>query len=108
MAADELRWESDGDMLRAAATLHSEDDDFGQAHTLVREVFDDGARERLVETVSGSLSTVKEPVLSNAFQYWKNIDQEVGEAIERAVNTAKADSQPGGDPLDSETPAEQT
>ncbi|MCT1431655.1 catalase [Brachybacterium muris] len=100
-------WEADGAMVRSAYTLHAEDDDFGQAHTLVREVFDDAARERLVETVSGSLSTVKEPVLSNAFQYWKNIDQEVGEAIERAVNTAKADSQPGGDPLDSETPAEQ-
>lgn len=100
-------WEADGTMVRAAYTLHAEDDDFGQAHTLVREVFDDAGRERLVETVSGSLSTVDEPVLSNAFQYWKNIDQEVGEAIERAVNTAKADSQPGGDPLDSETPAEQ-
>ena len=100
-------WEADGTLVRSAYTLHPEDDDFGQAHTLVREVFDDAARERLVETVSGSLSTVQEPVLSRAFQYWKNIDQEVGEAIERAVNTPKADSQPGGDPLDAETPAEQ-
>jgi catalase len=35
--------------------------------------------------VSGGLADVIEPVLSNAIQYWKNIDQEVGERIEAAV-----------------------
>jgi hypothetical protein len=49
-------WEADGDMVRAAYTLRAEDDDFGQAGTLVREVFDDAARDRLVETVTGALS----------------------------------------------------
>ena len=31
-------WEVDGEMVRAAYELHAEDDDFGQAGTLVREV----------------------------------------------------------------------
>ena len=76
-------WEADGEMVRAAYTLHAEDDDWGQAHTLVREVFDEGARDRLVETVSCSLvAGVEEPVLSRVFQYWKNIDAEVGQRIE--------------------------
>ena len=34
-------WENDGALVRAAATLHAEDGDFGQAGTLYRDVFDD-------------------------------------------------------------------
>lgn len=84
-------WESDGEMVRAAYTLHAEDDDWGQAHTLVREVFDEGARDRLVDTVSCSLvAGVEEPVLSRVFQYWKNIDAEVGQRIEDAYKQKRA------------------
>ena len=43
----EAHWSSDGDMVRTAYTLRPEDDDWGQAGTLVREVLDDDARERL-------------------------------------------------------------
>ena len=78
-------WEADGALVRSAYTLHAEDDDFGQAHSLVREVYDDAQRERLVETVVGSLVGVNEPVLGRVFQYWKNIDAEVGAAIEAKV-----------------------
>ena len=84
-------WESDGEMVRAAYTQHAEDDDWGQAHTLVREVFDEGARDRLVDTVSCSLvAGVEEPVLSRVFQYWKNIDAEVGQRIEDAYKQKRA------------------
>ena len=83
-------WESDGEMVRAAYTLHPEDDDFGQAHTLVRDVYSEEQRQRLVETVIGSLlGGVEEPVLSRVFQYWTSIDQEVGAAIEAGYNAAK-------------------
>src|ERR1700757_1839663 len=34
-------WATDGDMVRSAYTQRPEDDDFGQAHTQVREVLDD-------------------------------------------------------------------
>ncbi len=75
-------WEADGEMVRAAYTLHAEDSDFGQAHTLVRDVFSEEERGRLVDTVVGSLlDGVEEPVLSRVFEYWKNIDEEVGTAI---------------------------
>ena len=73
--------------MRAAYTLHTEDDDFGQAHTLVREVYDDAQRERLVDTVATMLQAgVEEPVLSNVFAYWRNIDDEVGASIEKAYH----------------------
>ncbi|WP_010525717.1 catalase [Nesterenkonia sp. F] len=79
-------WETDGELVRQAYTLRADDDDFSQPGILVREVFDDAQRDRLVETVSGALSDgVKEPVLSNAFQYWKNVDAEIGQRIEDAV-----------------------
>ena len=44
---------------------------------------DDAQRDELVETVAGSLETVIEPVLSNAFQYSKNIDEDIGQRVER-------------------------
>ena len=79
-------WASDGDMVRSAYTTRPEDDDFGQARTMVREVLDDEARERLVSNVAGHLSDgVSDKVLARAFEYWKNIDQELGESIEQAV-----------------------
>jgi catalase len=79
-------WASDGEMVRSAYTLRAEDDDFGQARTMVRQVLDDDARDRLVSNVAGHLSDgVSEQVLARAIQYWKNIDQGLGERIEEAV-----------------------
>ena len=54
--AAEVRWQADGDMIRAAYTLRAEDDDWGQAGTLVREVLDDDARDRLVHNIVGHVS----------------------------------------------------
>jgi catalase len=79
-------WYADGDMVRAAYTLHTEDDDWGQAGTLVREVLDDAARDRLVSNVAGHLlDGVTEPVLQRAFGYWRNVDKDLGDRIEAAV-----------------------
>ncbi len=52
-AAGEGGWETDGALVRAAQTLHSEDDDFGQAGTLYREVFDGAAKERIQQVLIG-------------------------------------------------------
>ncbi len=79
-------WEADGEMIRAAYSLHAEDDDWGQAHTLVREVYNDEQRARLVATIAGQLPECEEPVRSRVIQYWKNIDAEVGAAIEAAAS----------------------
>ncbi|MFE7133548.1 catalase [Streptomyces sp. NPDC057638] len=82
-------WASAGEMVRAAYTLHREDDDWGQAGTLVRQVMDDAARDRLVSNVSGHLlQGVSRPILDRAIQYWRNIDKKVGDRIAAEVNGA--------------------
>jgi catalase len=82
-------WAADGEIVRQAYTKRRDDDDFGQAGTMVREVLDDAARERLVHNVAGHLlAGVTEPVLKRAFEYWHNIDSEIGERIEKAVRAA--------------------
>jgi catalase len=82
-------WHADGDMVRAAYDLHSEDDDWGQPGTLVREILDDAARDRLVSNVVGHLlDGVTEPILQRAFPYWRNIDKDLGDRIESAVHAA--------------------
>src|SRR5690554_5473429 len=87
-------WAADGDMVRSAYELHPEDDDFTQPGTLVREVFNDGERDRLVDQVAGSLlGGVRSPVLERAFDYWKSVDPEVGRRIEEKVR-AGGGSQP--------------
>jgi catalase len=84
-------WETDGAMVRAAYTLREGDDDFSQAGTLVREVFDDAQRDALVEQVAGSLlGGVRSPVLERAFDYWKRIDAGVGRRIEEKVRKGRA------------------
>ncbi len=79
-------WHTDGEMVRTASTLHAEDDDWGQAGTLVREVLDDAARERLVNNIVGHLlDGVTEPVLMRAFEYWPNVDKNLGDRVEAGV-----------------------
>jgi catalase len=71
-------------------TLHAEDDDYGQANTLVNEVMDDAARARLVSNVSGALAgIVSDDIRERAVQYWKNIDKKTGDKIEQAVRDAR-------------------
>ncbi|MBB3205675.1 catalase [Rhodopirellula rubra] len=84
---DSATWSADGEFVRAAYTLRKDDDDWGQAGTLVREVMDDAARDRLVSNVVGHLKQdVTEPVLKRAFEYWRNIDQTVGDRIAKGVS----------------------
>jgi catalase len=84
--AEHAVWAADGEMVRSAYTLHSEDDDFGQANTLINNVMDEAARDRLVDTVSGGLAKLRrEEVLLRAFEYWRNIDKVVGDRIEAAA-----------------------
>ena len=80
-------WYADGgDMVRKAYTLRRDDDDFGQAGTLVREVLDDAARDRLVDNVVGHLSAgVSAAVLKRALAYWRNIDKNLGDRIAEGV-----------------------
>jgi catalase len=83
------------DMVRSAYTPHEQDDDWGQAGTLVREVMDDAARERLVSNVVGHLlNGVTEPVLQRAFEYWSNVDKDLGRKIEAGVRAKAGEKDP--------------
>jgi catalase len=84
-------WHLDGDMGRTAYTLRRDDDDWGQAGTLVRQVMDNAARDRLVGNIVGHLlNGVTEPVLQRAFQYWTNVDRNLGERVEKGVRDGQS------------------
>jgi catalase len=88
-------WYSDGEMVRAAYTLREQDDDWGQPGTLVREVLDDAARDRLVTNIVGHLlNGVTEPVLERAFQYWRNVDKNLGDRVEAGVRAKQGEKDP--------------
>ena len=88
-------WHSDGEMVRTAYTLRPEDDDWGQAGTLVRDVLDDAARARLVNNVVGHLlNGVSEPILLRAFEYWRNVDKNLGDRIEQGVRSKQEEKDP--------------
>jgi catalase len=60
---------------------------------MVREVFDDAARDRFVGNVAGHiLGGVKEETLPRVFDYWKNIDSETGKRVEEAVRSGRANA----------------
>jgi catalase len=89
------KWYSDGEMVRAAATPHADDDDWGQPGTLVREVLDDAARQRLTDNIVGHLlNGVSEPVLHRAFEYWSNVDKDLGAAVEAGVRAKQGAKDP--------------
>ena len=84
-------WTTDGEIMRTAFEAHPEDDDWGQAGTLVRSVMDDAGRDRLVSNITGHLlDGVTEPVLQRAFQYFRNVDKDLGDRVEQGVRAGKA------------------
>lgn len=95
----ESSWESDGDLVRAAASLHAEDDDFGQAGTLVREVFTEPERARFVDTLVGQYNALNVPSIKERFLwYWGQVDENTADAIRARVGvtatTSGSDDQP--------------
>jgi catalase len=90
-------WNASGDFVHAAYTLRKDDDDWGQAGTLVRKVMDAPQRARLVSNVVGHLRDgVTEPVLKRAIEYWRKIDKDTGDRIAREL---KSDVSRAGQPL---------
>jgi catalase len=79
-------WGVTGEIVRAAASLHSEDDDFGQPGEMYRKVLDDAAKARLVSNIGGHLKQdVVEPVLSRAIDYWRQVDADLGDRVAKEV-----------------------
>src|SRR6266404_4100021 len=83
-------WYADGELVRTAYEQHAEDDDWSQPGTLVREVMDDAARDRLVSNIVGALlAGVTEPVLQRAFWYLGNVDKDLGDRVEKGVRAGQ-------------------
>ena len=62
------------------------------AGALVRGVLDYTAHDRPVNSLAGHLlNGVTEPVLQRAFEYWHNVDKNLGDKIEQQVR-AKQDA----------------
>ncbi|MBM4793790.1 catalase [Streptomyces sioyaensis] len=84
---DPAGWQTAGEMVREATRPRREDDDFVQPGTMVRQVLDDAARDRLVHNIAGHLAEdVTKPVLERAFQYWRNVDKHLGDRIVKKFN----------------------
>src|SRR2546430_15815852 len=93
--ADEARGADAGwgleaaEMVRTAATLLPQDDDFGKPGTRVREVLSDVDREHLANNVIGHLrSGVSAPILERAVAYWRLVDKGLGDSIAAGVGLA--------------------
>jgi catalase len=88
-------WENDGELTLAAHSLHAEDGDFVQAGTLYREVYDEAAKARFLETISGAVGGVKSAdIKERAIQYWTNVDAELGAKLRANLGAADAPSAP--------------
>jgi catalase len=82
----EPAWAVDGEIMRAAYTKRRDDDDFGQAGTLYRNVLDAASRERLVTNISNHLKAgVRGDVLKHALEYWHLVDDDLGARVARAL-----------------------
>lgn len=81
-AAESRGWQSDGELVRAAATLHRDDNDFVQPGALVRDVLDDAARDRLVNNIIGHVGGVTiDDIRSRALEYWSSVDPVLGARV---------------------------
>ncbi len=84
-------WDFEPRFVRTGYIEHPEDGDFVQAGILVREVMNDEERERLAGNIIGHvLNGVKEPVLSRVFEYWSNVDSDLGKKVEEGVRAGQS------------------
>jgi catalase len=83
---EDTTWSANGEFIRTAYTQRKDDDDFVQPRALIREVMDDAERDRLVSNVVGHLrGGVGPAVLGRVLDYWRKIDEEIGERIASGV-----------------------
>jgi catalase len=75
----EASWFVSGEIMRSAYTLHAEDDDFGQAGALYRQVLSPMDQEHLVSNIVGHMSQgVERVVQERALKLWYQVDSDLG------------------------------
>jgi catalase len=71
-----------GELGRYAYEAHAEDDDFGQARSLWRNVMTDVDRDHLVDNIAAHLNEgVGAAVSTRAVDYWASVDAELGARV---------------------------
>jgi catalase len=79
-------WDVTGEIVRAAYSLHRDDDDFVQPGTMYRSVLDDGAKGRIVSNIAGHLGNgVSGDVLVRALDYWRKVDDDLGARVAKQL-----------------------
>ena len=75
-----------GELGRYAYAKHAEDDDFGQAGTLVRQVMDDEDRDHLVTNIVGHASDhVTDEIQLRVIAYWTSVDVRLGTRVAQGL-----------------------
>ncbi|MGH9094822.1 MAG: catalase, partial [Acidimicrobiales bacterium] len=92
--AGNVTWDVEAAELgRYAYGRHKEDDDFGQAGTLVREIMDDTGREHLVTNIVGHASNeVARETQLRVVAYWSSVDKGIGRGVAEGLGLGGADS----------------
>jgi catalase len=83
MSVADVSWSAQAaEIERYANARHAEDDDFGQAGTLYRDVMDDGQRAELVRNVVRHAGAeVSDEVQDRVVDYWTQVDAELGSRV---------------------------
>ena len=82
-------WDATGEIVRTAQELHSEDDDYGQAGTLYREVLSETDRDHLISNLAGALSDgVEQAVAVRSVEHWTKVDADLGSRLATRLGLA--------------------
>ncbi len=95
----DLTWATEGGEIgRYAYTLHAEDDDFGQAGTLYRQVLTDEGREHAAANIVAHAGDGVSPTVQRrAVEYCTKIDADLGAAVARGLGIADGGRPAGAD-----------
>ncbi|MDK8878630.1 catalase [Corynebacterium sp. MSK008] len=82
------------DLVREAYVKHAEDDDFGQAGTLYRDVFDDAAKERFVHNITNKMMAIKhKDVEERVYEYWGKVDADLETKVRESFAKKRAEQE---------------
>jgi catalase len=76
--------------VRTAYTLHSEDDDYGQPGTLVRNVLSDTDRAHLAHNITEHLRPVESTIQARSLEHWRRVDPQLGNRIAEGLGLVVA------------------
>jgi len=97
LRAADLGWTvASGELGRYAYEKHAEDDDFGQAGTLYRDVMDDTDREHLITNIVAHASDrVTDEVQLRVIAYWASVDPQLGARVAAGLGKTNGSSSDG-------------